>query len=392
MSTEAFETWFIAHSNKPWYMFIKRLAGNDTLATDSHQAGPYIPKAVMFSLFPSIDVSQDNPDATFYAEINSHSLPARTVRAVWYNKKSRDETRFTNWGGIKSPMLDPDSTGSIAIFAFQKDDGRDPIGCHIWICNIAEEQCLEELFGPVEPAQTIFLRHGKPLLEKGAPSVALPCWLTDRTIPPAWRKNFPSGAEIVSMSVSLRSLAGYSADDRLLQRRECEYQIFRSIEEFSVMPRIANGFSSVDDFIEYSNSVNNRRKSRSGRSLELQLARIFNEESVSYAHGEVSEENKKPDFLFPSAESYRSGIKPLWMLAAKTTCKDRWRQILNEADKIPKKHLLTLQLGISENQFAEMDRAGVILVVPRKNHKSYPKSIRPKLLELRTFISQVKSA
>ena len=47
------------------------------------------------------------------------------------------------------------------------------------------------------------------------------------------------------------------------------------------------------------------------------------------------------------------------MLAAKTTCKDRWRQIINEADRIKLKHLITLQEGVSEAQFREMQEAGV---------------------------------
>ena len=32
-----------------WY--VKRLSGNDTLANQTHQAGPYIPKAFLFSIF-----------------------------------------------------------------------------------------------------------------------------------------------------------------------------------------------------------------------------------------------------------------------------------------------------------------------------------------------------
>jgi EcoRII C terminal len=47
------------------------------------------------------------------------------------------------------------------------------------------------------------------------------------------------------------------------------------------------------------------------------------------------------------------------MLAAKTTCKDRWGQVINEAHQIKEKHLLTLQEGISENQFAEMREEGI---------------------------------
>ena len=42
------------------------------------------------------------------------------------------------------------------------------------------------------------------------------------------------------------------------------------------------------------------------------------------------------------------------MLAAKTSCKDRWRQVLAEADRIRTKHLLTLEPAISKIQTAEM--------------------------------------
>ena len=76
------------------------------------------------------------------------------------------------------------------------------------------------------------------------------------------------------------------------------------------------------------------------------------------------------------------------MLAVKTTCKDRWRQILNEADRIPNKHLLTLQEGVSETQFAEMRRAGVTLVVPKPLTKSFAKAIQPHLVSLETFIRE----
>jgi len=78
------------------------------------------------------------------------------------------------------------------------------------------------------------------------------------------------------------------------------------------------------------------------------------------------------------------------MLAVKTTCKDRWRQILNEADKIPRKHLLTLQEGVSENQFDEMTQANVMLVVPEPLIIKFPENVRPKLLTLERFIDMVR--
>jgi hypothetical protein len=78
------------------------------------------------------------------------------------------------------------------------------------------------------------------------------------------------------------------------------------------------------------------------------------------------------------------------MLAVQTTCKDRWRQVMNEADRVQEKHLLTLQEGVSENQFREMVEAKVQLVVPAKLIDSFPKSVRPHLQTLESFIGDVR--
>ena len=78
------------------------------------------------------------------------------------------------------------------------------------------------------------------------------------------------------------------------------------------------------------------------------------------------------------------------MLAAKTTRKDRWRQIINEADRIPVKHLLTLQEGVSVTQCAEMKAAGVRLVIPDSLIPKFPEPIRPELITLGDFIESVR--
>lgn len=151
----------------------------------------------------------------------------------------------------------------------------------------------------------------------------------------------------------------------------------------------------MDEFINFANSATNRRKSRSGLSLEQQLKIVFTEENLPFAYGKVSEGQKKPDFIFPSIAAYQNPHWPvdkLRMLASKTTCKDRWRQIINEANRLPAKFLITLQQGVSENQFDEMRQADVSLVVPMRLHKTYPKSIQPELLTLKSFIDQTKAA
>ena len=56
---------------------------------------------------------------------------------------------------------------------------------------------------------------------------------------------------------------------------------------------------TVNEFIKYSHSVSNRRKSRTGNSLELNLESIFRYEDLSFETQAITELKKKPDFLFP---------------------------------------------------------------------------------------------
>lgn len=79
-------------------------------------------------------------------------------------------------------------------------------------------------------------------------------------------------------------------------------------------------------------------------------------------------------------------------LAAKTTCKDRWRQVLNEADRLrdKPKYLCTLQQGISSAQMDEMQAENVILVVPEPYIKTYPKDRRDRIWTLAGFVRYVK--
>ena len=412
---------------------MKRLAGNDTLLTGAHQAGPYVPKKIVFDLFPSLAKSENlNPRVTFPVTIASDSIPERDVTAIWYNNRiaaggTRDECRITGWGGIESPLLDPEATGSLAVLSFKSRLGADVRGCEVWVCSsVDEEDLIEDRFGPVEPGTWVYLRNSEASLYPPEPRsqssevrdstsqlitlehdsaqlsftlgrpVDKNCRLTIDQIPKHWLTEFPSGEAIIEETTKMRpAYSTLEPDKRLIKRRECEYEVFLSVEEVAVLPKAKGGFSSVDEFISVANSVTNRRKARSGRSLELQAKRILEEEGVQpFSHDEVSEGRKRPDFLFPSAEDYHNVDFPedrLRMLAAKTTCKDRWRQVVDEAARIKTKHLLTLQEGVSEAQHAQMETAGIVLVVPGPLQSKYPETLREKLLSFHDFIGEVKS-
>ena len=100
----------------------------------------------------------------------------------------------------------------------------------------------------------------------------------------------------------------------------------------------------------------------------------------------------KPDVVIPNEAAYHDKDYPLdklFIIGVKTTCKDRWRQVLNEGKRVPEKHILTIQPGISTNQLNEMHKANVTLVVPKRFHKDYPKDRDITLLTVEEFISKI---
>jgi hypothetical protein len=387
-----------------WYL--KRLSANDTLANGAHQAGPYIPKEFLFSVFPTLnDPARENPDLTFNFYIDSHS-DHRLVRAVWYNNRirggTRNEARLTNFGGSRSALLDPESTGALTVFAFVVDANGVASECHVWVCvDRAQEDLIEERLGPVEPKSSLIWYPGVsgptvPLISTDAEHGT--CRMAANEIPADWLRKFPSGEEIVRKTLELRPPAKMPVDVRLLKRRQCEFEIFQSVEEATYLPRVRQGFDSMAALLGVAQTILQSRKSRSGNSLELHSREILKEEGLrvgaDFVHRPVIEGGKRPDFLFPTVAAYESAEFPddrLRMLAAKTTCKDRWRQVINEADRIRTKHLLTLQQGVSEGQFREMQEAGVQLVVPKDLHGAYPESVRPHLVGFKAFIDEVRS-
>jgi EcoRII C terminal len=183
-------------------------------------------------------------------------------------------------------------------------------------------------------------------------------------------------------------------DGALMAWMEREELLFRTLERELVRERLVQGFAGdVDGFLQFSLSVQNRRKSRAGTALESHVASILDACGIRYSRVEPTENRSRPDFLFPGIAEYRSADFPekrLTMLGAKTTCKDRWRQVLSEAARIHSKHLLTLEAAISEPQTDEMRAHRLQLVVPRTLHETYSADQQVWLMSLRDFIGIVQ--
>lgn len=176
-----------------------------------------------------------------------------------------------------------------------------------------------------------------------------------------------------------------------------EEMLFRTFEKHLLEEKLKKGFGQSghdpDDFVNFSLSVQNRRKARAGWAFENHLAYLFSQNSIMYSKGKKTERNNKPDFIFPDIKLYADSSFPdeyLTMLGVKTTAKDRWRQVLSEADRIKLKHLITLQPAISKNQTDEMKSQNVQLIVPASLKPSYTESQQTEILNVTDFVQLLK--
>jgi len=218
----------------------------------------------------------------------------------------------------------------------------------------------------------------------------------------AFKGRFPTTKEFSKYarnSLDDTSLILEDPDQLLINWMEQEEFLFRALEKTIVSERLMEGFVlangvDIDGFLSFSLSVQNRRKSRVGHAFENHLEVIFKEFSLFYQRGARTENNSKPDFIFPHLEAYKSpqfNPEYLTMLGVKTTCKDRWRQVLSEAKKIDQKHLITLEPAISENQTDEMKSNKLQLVIPKPIQDSYSNNQKGYLWSLKDLILELKS-
>ena len=367
--------------------FCKFLSANDTGATGAHQSGILISKTAMEMLFSR-------------EQLEREGIPKRTVKIKWQNDfetescftyyASKNELRITRFGrGF--PFLHINQTGSLFVFTKQAEENYSG-----YFLDTEEE--IEEFlnaFG-ISPTETNRLIDAGRIQDETQERIAIQEFIAGLTV------DFPLSED---MSAAARDIQNRvydhlefirtNPDRKIIDWTNTEYALFRAIEHARYGDAIARGFTSVDEFITMANMVLNRRKSRAGKSLEHHLSAIFDGNEIIYTAQAVTEGNKKPDFIFPSQASYHDMTFPterLISLAAKTTCKDRWRQVINEADRLRDrpKYLCTLQQGISPAQMDEMQSENVILVVPRQYITTYPADRQDRIWTLSKFVSYVR--
>lgn len=394
----------------------KRLAVVDTITAKSNQhevTGSKVLRRILGDATRS--APRDGPDTRFHATYiwlaGEQEALSEEGRLSWYDSRANDPKRSAEWRLYyqSNPVTELMQPGDSLFVARRPDDhllfivtpeGTDIESQLVWLFGLAEQPGLvfeqreitRDSGGEVDFAARYILDELG--IDAAEPEADLLDGLIER-----FGLKFPKTR--VFSELARTSLPEVNAlddpDQALLDWMEREELMFRRLERRIVAERIANGFAGpdgadVEGFLKFSLTVQNTRKSRVGLALENHLEAVFTAHNIRYARGAETENKNKPDFLFPGQSEYRNPNFPaarLTMLGSKSTLKDRWRQVLSEAERITVKHLLTLSPGLSENQTTEMQAKSLQLVIPQRLHQTYRPAQQQWLMDMQAFLKLV---
>lgn len=308
-------------------------------------------------------------------------------RIIWYGDKTRSEYRLTRFGK-RFPFLSAERVGDLFVlipvrhrefkaYVFGRDDEISAL--------------LHSLGVDLRSGWGVYAADG-PLISDSAD-----CETRASELFVERSNAFPAGDILSDYADQIVDdcygrEAATSVDERLIHALDVEYRLFQRLERKLCAHKVQGGFASIDSFLDVAARIMNRRKSRAGRCLENHVAKALERAGIIFDQ-RVRDIQGEPDFVIPGSAHYRDRHYPrekVFVLAVKTTCKDRWRQVLDEGPDIKQKHLLTTQAGISDGQIAEMVRAKVSLIVPEPLHEQYSSTARQHLSTVEQFLETVQ--
>lgn len=375
----------VSDANRSGNALLKFITPNNVGLTGSHECGYYLPKGVweMYSMHPP----GKGAVKEHVVRIEWHDGRLTESRVKWYGDKTRSEYRLTRFGrGF--PWLQPENIGSLLVLVIESH--------YIFRAYVLEtEEDIEE----IASALGVDLTQRWGVYRSGAaiPESEEECVERLFASFATSQADFPSGDAMAeyareALVACIKAFGSSLPDAMLLRCIRAEYRLFQVVEHALRYEDVKGPFKSVDEFVAVANSILNSRKSRAGRSLENHVEYLLGKAGIPYDMRPSLP--GKPDIVIPGATAYRDPSFPdekLCVVGVKTTCKDRWRQVLEEAPRVTKKHILTVQPSISSSQLALMRDAGLTLIVPKELQKDYPKDSGMPIVSVETFIREVKA-
>lgn len=381
-------------------LFVKKLSRNDTSWADDskkHQAGFYIPQEIREAgFFPSLVA--DNPEKPHILHKQCNVLWPQTGESTashmrhFTNKGT--ETHFT----VLPRTLFRDLTPASLLIA-----GRfiNPTAdCHYWIVVLDSASEEAELLETVldlkasfhsgrfsrsrfEDASRLARDETEDLIERlqkaiktGAlatllaeyaslpdpttiASAARDEWLRNhgfKDLDP-WMIEAPGDAIMeISRDIEYRLYKRYE-----IRRRAAELVALLS-ETGDLATAVVRQFSDIDRIFL---SASQQRKSRAGRSFEHHIGGTLRGGRIRFVEQAVTG-GRRPDFVMPDLPTLRSKKRlqtGALVLAAKTTLRERWKQVSSERFNCDV-FLATVDDRVAPSSIGEMANAGIRLVVP----------------------------
>ncbi|MFA5252691.1 MAG: type II restriction endonuclease [Phycisphaerae bacterium] len=362
---------------------LKFVSPNDVGTTGSHQCGFYLPKSAWKLFTPNPPIKGQNSKSPAIIKWQDERVTESCV--TWYGAKTRSEYRLTRFGS-DFPWLKEDNVGNL--FVLVPTDNSNFLA---FVLDLEED--IEEIQATL----------GIELYDNWAvyPEVVVSAKPSD-CIDNCFHafvdslKSFPSTMvfsqkTLDAITTCEKNFQKFILDDQLMTLIESEYKLFKLAEQKLCKPDISKRFESVDEFVEVASTIMNRRKARAGRSLENHVAYLLKQAEIPFDLRPSIDGKIQPDILIPGKKQYIDPaypVKKLYVIGIKRTCKDRWRQVLSEAKRIPTKHILTIQPAISVAQLKEMHEKHVNLIVPKRLQMDYPATAIT-MLDLKTFVDSV---
>ncbi len=368
---------------------LKFISPNDVGLTGGHQYGYYIPKHEdVWPLFTP-QPPEKGTNHTHPIHIVWQNGRETDSNVKWYGVGTRSEYRITAFGK-DFPYISHHVVGDLLVLI--PVEKQKLFRGYV----LDQEEDIEEITAQlgVSPARNwAFYVRGVETIETEDECV-------DRNFRDFAKElaEFPTGDQFSAetwkiLEECMDAFKKLPADSALVQCMATEFNLFKFVERRLCSADLLRAFTDVDDFIATAQTLLQRRKSRAGRSLENHVDHYL--DLAGIPHKMRPAIGGKPDVVIPGEAEYRNAAYPddkLFLIAVKTTCKDRWPQVLKEGKRVKQKHLLTFQKGMAVSQLQEMRDSNVTLVVPKPLHKIYPneKTSGVKILTVQEFIDNVK--
>ncbi len=364
----------------PMYL-VRWLTANDTGMTGSHQAGHHVPVGAWRLFFDRPGQRGENLERFVTIDWTGHG-PTES-RAIWYGRGTRSEYRLTRFGR-DFPFRGEAHVGSLLVM--------HPEGDHLR-AHVLERD--DEIDGFLAGAGLTAGDVGG-LVVRGRRTEDCLHRVVEALL--SHHVTFPSTAQMArhahEAARDCNSTTAATPDVAIMDWTRVEFELFRAFEDRDFTAALGDDpVDRVERLIELALPFTNRRKARAGRSLEHHVAACLEHAQVPFTAQARTEGRNTMDFVFPSEHAYHDPSHPvdrLVALGAKTSAKERWRQVLEEAERTPVKHLLTLQ-PISHSTVQQMIERGLHPVVPRPAQAHFEQRVRGSLLSVSEFIDHARS-